>query len=80
MLSRPRLLVSSGIAFGIPSLLTGCSAESFPIGAAGRVFPDATKYIFQSSAELMITSSSRASMVSTDTVFGVARAVAQFEA
>ena len=51
MLSRPRLSVSSGIAFGISSLLTACSAEFFPIGAAGRVFPVATEYNFQSSAE-----------------------------
>ena len=48
--SRPRRQVSSGIAFGISSLLTRCSAKFFPIGAAGRVFPVATEYNFESTA------------------------------
>ena len=52
VLSRPRLSVSSGIAFSISSLFTVCSAEFLPIGAAGRVFPVATDYDFQFSAEL----------------------------
>ena len=51
VLSRPRLPVSSGIAFCISSLLTACSAESICARAAGRVFPVATEYNFQSSVE-----------------------------
>ena len=51
VLSRPRLPVSSSIVFDISSLLPGSSAESFCTRAAGRVFPVATAYNFQFTAE-----------------------------
>ena len=45
MFSRPRLPASSRIALPISSLLSICSAESFSIGATGRVFPAAIVYL-----------------------------------
>ena len=51
VLSRPRLSVPSGIALHMSSLLTVCSAVSLSSGAARRVFPVATEYNFQFSAE-----------------------------
>ena len=75
VLSRPRLPVSSRIAFGISSLLPGCSAESFCTRAAGRVSRPRLRTTsnpqLYSSILLIPTRSSCASRVWTDTVFGV---------
>ena len=75
MLSRPRLPVSSRIAFDISSLLSGCSAESFCTRAAGRVSRPRLRMtsnpLLHSSILLNPTSSSSASRMWTDTVFGV---------
>ena len=75
MLSRPRLPVSSRIAFDISSLLSGCSAESFCTRAAGRASRPRLRItsspLLHSSILLNPTSSSSASRMWTDTVFGV---------
>ena len=49
--SRPRQRGASCIALRMSSLLPVSSAVSSSSGAAGRVFPAATEYNFQSSAE-----------------------------
>ena len=84
VLSRPRLPVSSSIAFDISSLLPCCSVESF-CTRAPDVFSRSRLRTTSSSLRnsptlLLCTGSRRASMVRMDTVFGATRAVAQFEA
>ena len=75
VLTPPRLPVSSRIAFDISSRLPGCSAESFCTRAAGRVswprLRAPSSSLLHSSILLIPSSSSCASMVWTDTVFGV---------